>query len=181
MTGPNGKDAGFTLLEILVVLLIIGIMMGMALLSVTPRDREKEAREELTRFKTLLDLAAREAALDGREWGVRFASHGYAFLMLDDKNHWIPPPGGERQLHPRHISDTLSVALRLEDASHPEDLNIPPKSDVPPQVLISSDGEMTSFELDLGVPAARDEGVKYRLQVSMTGRGRVEKVVEKKQ
>ncbi|MBF0192362.1 MAG: type II secretion system minor pseudopilin GspH [Magnetococcales bacterium] len=171
----KGDQNGFTLLEILVVLLIVGIMMGMAVLSVGPGDREKGTRDELARLKGVLDLVSREAVLDAREWGIRFSDHGYLFLVLDDKNQWRSPPAGDRTLQPRRLPETMPMVLRIEGVPL-DKLEVKPED--PPQVMVSSDGEMTPFELELTVPgdARTGEKVAFRLSAGLTGRTRIERV-----
>ncbi|MBF0213615.1 MAG: type II secretion system minor pseudopilin GspH [Magnetococcales bacterium] len=170
----RGGDAeGFTLLEVLTVLLIIGIMMGMATLSVGRRDPANGLREELTRLKGVLELVSREAVLDAREWGVRFVGHGYRFQVRDDQDHWLSAPADDRFLQPRRLSDSVTATLKVEGVT--EEKPLEPKE--PPQVLISSDGEMTPFEWELSVVGERRERIAYRMAVSLTGRVRIERVV----
>ncbi|MBF0163543.1 MAG: type II secretion system minor pseudopilin GspH [Magnetococcales bacterium] len=168
----RGVERGFTLLEILVVLLIIGVMMGMVVLSVAPRDAGKVAREELGRFKGMLELASRESVLEAREWGVRIAKDGYAFLVQDEKKTWQPPPSGERILQGRNLPEGWRIEWSVEGEKQEKEL----KLEDPPQILITSDGEMTPFELEVEVEKRRGVRERYRLSAGVTGRVRVERV-----
>ena len=60
-------QSGFTLLELLVVLVIIGILLTMASLSVGGGGEQRQLREEAERITALLALAADEAILKNRE------------------------------------------------------------------------------------------------------------------
>jgi general secretion pathway protein H len=77
---------GFTLLEIMVVLVLIGIITSFALLSVGggPRDR---LAEEAQRLAALVELHQQEAILSGELRGIRFARTGYAILTPGRKGH----------------------------------------------------------------------------------------------
>ncbi|MEO5345915.1 MAG: type II secretion system minor pseudopilin GspH [Magnetococcus sp. YQC-9] len=175
MSREGGEACGFTLLEILAVLLIIGVMMGMAVLSVAPRDTGKLAHEELTRFKGVLELVSREAVVEAREWGIRFSARGYEFLVQDDQKKWQPPPSGDRLLQARSLPEGWPVewSVEGEKRERPDKEN---KPEDPPQILITSDGEMTPFEVEVAVEGRGRELVRYRLSAGMTGRVRVERV-----
>jgi general secretion pathway protein H len=81
---------GFTLLEIMVVLVLIGIITSFALLSVGGGPRERLA-EEGQRLAALVELHQQEAILSGEVRGIRFTRTGYAILSLDEKGEWQPP------------------------------------------------------------------------------------------
>jgi general secretion pathway protein G len=58
MTARNGKDAGFTLIEIIIVFALIGILVGMGLpqyQTAAKRAREAVLKEDLFQFRKLID------------------------------------------------------------------------------------------------------------------------------
>ncbi|MBF0628732.1 MAG: type II secretion system minor pseudopilin GspH [Magnetococcales bacterium] len=173
MSPPDvSRSSGFTLLELLVVLLIVGVMMGMAALSVGSRDLEKVAREELDRLKVRIGLVVRESQLYGEEWGIRFHPNGYEFQILNDENHWLAP-GADRLLQPHRFPDGfVSMELRVE--GNLEDKPLQPED--PPQVIVSSDGTMTPFQWQLRLLGARGERIVHRLVAGVTGRVQIERV-----
>lgn len=81
---PRRSVAGFTLLELLVVVFIIGILATMFTLSVDITGGDQEIEQELDRLYALLELAGEEATLQGRELGLRFVSGGYEFAAYEE-------------------------------------------------------------------------------------------------
>jgi len=76
---------GFTLIELVVILLIVGVILGLVGIAYT-RSPVDEVREEAERLAQLLQVAQDEATTQGRLYGVELAADGYRFLVLDDTN-----------------------------------------------------------------------------------------------
>src|SRR5690625_3085555 len=73
---------GFTLIEVLIVLLIIGVIVGLAALAFRD-NRADELAREAQRLRAVLALASEEAIVKSRELGLRFDADGYRFFVLD--------------------------------------------------------------------------------------------------
>jgi type II secretion system protein H len=63
-------SAGFTLIEILVVVTVIGIIVSIGLLSLSVLGDDRQLRIEARRIATLLASAQDEAVMQGREFGL---------------------------------------------------------------------------------------------------------------
>ena len=136
------NQVGFTLLEILVVLILLGIILSVAVLS-AGGGKEREIEQEVQRMVQLIHLAKEEAILNRQELAVKFSPNAYEFLRLENEN-WIPYTenrlfyqrelGEEYEL--RLLQDGISVSLQEEDAG---------------RILLLSSGEMTPFELYFGL------------------------------
>lgn len=87
MRGGRGAR-GFTLLELLVVMVLAGILLSIVTISVTPDPRQALAREA-TRIGQLLALAADEARIRQAPIVWEADVHGYRF---------VTESGGERRL-----------------------------------------------------------------------------------
>ncbi len=85
--GPGGAR-GYTLVELMVVLVVIGIMLGLVSLSITPDPGARLARDA-ERLEALFALAAEEAQLSSRPIAWRGDEHGYAFFQRD-RDGWAP-------------------------------------------------------------------------------------------
>lgn len=137
---------GFTLLELLVVLLIFGLLVSFAVLSVggsASRQMEQEAR----RLVELAALARDESLLTGQVRALGFSRDGYAFLeqiFLDDASvTWVAL--NRAPLQPR---STERLGLRLHLRQDGRVVPLDDRADQP-QILFNGAGELTPFELEM--------------------------------
>ena len=70
------SNRGFTLLEVITVVLIIGVIISFASLSVSNND-SKRVQDEAERLQHLLTLAAEESILRGKEMALFVCSARY--------------------------------------------------------------------------------------------------------
>lgn len=77
---------GFTLLELLVVLVIVGIMLGFVSFNAMPSERQL-LQNEAQRVALLLQLARDEAIVRNRPIAFEVHSNGYRFWILNE-NRW---------------------------------------------------------------------------------------------
>lgn len=171
--GANNRGIkGFTLLELLVVMVIIGVLASMVGLSVGGRATDDRMQAESQRLELLLRLASDEAQAKGLELGFRQTLEGFEFMSADPTTGvWAVV--GEGSFRPRPIPEPFTLELRIEGrlikpststeatpATEKKafDNEASKKADETknePQILILSTGEMTAFTLDLklkGVP-----------------------------
>jgi general secretion pathway protein H len=156
---------GFTLLEVMVVMILVGIMTSFALLSVGggPRDR---LAEEARRLAALVELHQQEAILNSETRGLRFDSESYRLLSLDDQGQWRSP-GASATLSQRQLPEDLTVGLWIEGRPV-----VPDPDNEWPQVLLLASGETTEFVAVFGF--ANETGSDApRHQVDGDGLGRL--------
>lgn len=171
---------GFTLVEVMVVVLIIGIMLTFATLSVGDRAAGDTLDLEARRLEELFRLALEEAELKGFEIGFRYTESQYQFLAVGGEGRWEPIAEGP--LRPRPIPLPLEIRLRVDGRPVPPAQDQAPRAasreddeapELEPQVLFLSSGELTPFSLDLtaaGVDAA------HRLSGDLLGRLTLERL-----
>ena len=139
------KTAGFTLIEILVVVLVVSILMGVVVGSFTGVDQEQSFRGYAERLALRIEMARDKALQANREWGVYLDRDGVRFAEFDEINgEWVAradkPFNGERY----DTSVEFQVKVEALDGTLPtgEDEDNP----IPDIVLFSS-GEVTPFEI----------------------------------
>jgi general secretion pathway protein H len=165
ITAKNTRfSTGFTLLEVMVVLVLIGIITSFALLSAGggPRDR---LAEEARRLAALVELHQQEAILRGEHRGIRFARNGYALLNQNQKGDWQPPDTTDTLMIQRQLPEDLALGLWVE--GRPADVN----TSGGPQVLLLNSGEATEFVAVFGLADAREpDSPLYRVAGDALGR-----------
>lgn len=162
------RDGGYTLVELLVVIVVLGILLGLVSLSIVPDPRAKLHRDA-ERLEALFALAAEEAQLSSRPIAWRGDPKGYGFYRRDG-NGWSPIAGDaefrERawDLGPMRVTVTASDVQSW--ATH-DGLN--DASDGSASLAFPRDGLQPAFELKLEadgrvVVLKGDGGGHYRVE-----------------
>jgi len=138
------QQKGFTLVELMVVVVIIGIMLTTVVFTLGDK-RLEQLEDESRRVVALLGVATEEAILQSQELAFVVEDGEYRFLRLDkDNNKWLPL-NDDSLLRARAVPSEMKVEVSVE--------NMPPalldEEDSNPRVFILSSGEMTPFELDI--------------------------------
>ena len=108
------SSRGFSLLELLVVVAIIGIFTGVAVLSLGITGRDRQIEQEAFRLKSLLALVREQALMQSRDYGVQFTDTGYRFYTYDYQQAlWIQPVG-DNLLKAHDLRRPLSLSLLVE-------------------------------------------------------------------
>jgi general secretion pathway protein H len=163
---------GFTLIEILVVVIIIATVVSMALLSINVAGDDAELDKERRRLASLIETIQDEAVLQGREFGIEIMTSSYRFVEFDPlTRQWAEIPFDDLY-RLRRLPEGLEFELfiderRIELENDPERLADP--DDRPsgrtdpyaPHLFIFASGESTVFELHV-VRSALDRRVVLR-------------------
>jgi general secretion pathway protein H len=142
------RQRGFTLVEILVTVVIIGIMITVVTLSGGLAFSDRELETERDRILAIADHLRDQAALQIREYGLRCFDGGYQFLVWDaGTGLWTDL--GDDLLIAHELPEGLEMRLWIEGRRVvlPEEEVDP--DDLAPQILLYSSGELSLFELQL--------------------------------
>ena len=164
------RAAGFTLIEILVVVVIIGVLAAGVLLSLGVAGSDRQLETERDRLSALLDYVREQAALQNREFGLRVHHGGYEFVAYEPRGEFWLRVDGEKILRDRKLPAGLEVTLHVD--GRPVVLKAADDKDLTPQVLLYSSGDMSLFEITLQrtgtsngyvlSPAANDDRIELR-------------------
>jgi len=136
--------AGFTLLEILVVIVIVGILTGTVIFGFTSAEAEQDLKGAAQRLAIRIELARQHALQRNREWGIYVESDGYRFAEFDPETQkWV-----ERTTRP-FSQDDLPAAVELQLSTDGiGELPFADGKDLP-QIVVFSSGEITPFTIRL--------------------------------
>src|SRR5882672_29790 len=89
MRASRAHSQGFTLIELMVVVFIIGLVTAAAIITFGGDRRDSELDKETERIHALLDYAREQAELQTRDYGIRINDHTYSFVVFDVlQNQW---------------------------------------------------------------------------------------------
>ena len=183
----RARQHAFTLIEILVVVVIVGIISAVAMLSLGLVGNDRDLQREARRLSSLIQLAGDEAMMQGRDFGLEFVRSGYRFVEHDPlTEQWVELVGDEI-LRPRELENEAEFDLYLEDRrvllddevaeieieDEEEDENARRDEslidDYTPHVLIMSSGDISPFELTVFRQFDRAE-----ISITMSPTGEIE-------
>ncbi len=167
----------FTLIELLVVVIIVGIVSSIALLSLGLVGDDRALQQEARRMTSLIELAADEAVLQGRDFGLEIMQSGYRFVEHDPLlDRWNAMQGDEL-LRQRTLDEGLEFELYIEDrrvelnadaaaTGNDDDTGDQNAPDYAPHALLLSSGEISPFHIELSRP---DDRSSVEINVSAGG------------
>lgn len=149
----RNKTAGFTLIEIMVVIAIMGIMLGLGMIAFGDGNLSEKLEQESQRLYSLIKLAQEESIIQAKELALELETDGYVFKEseFDEKlkqYSWTNIPG-DKLFRKRSLTAGIELDLKIENTI----LEIKKESDKeePIRIYILSSGELTPFVLTLKI------------------------------
>jgi general secretion pathway protein H len=172
MVAGGNKSAGFTLIEILIVMVIISIVGAASLLSIS-RNKNSQMENFARQLTNLITLAQQQAMLQPAVIGMTFSDSTVQFYQYQEASAkqpeaWIALQSSALGKHP--IPKSLRLVLKMQDKT------IVAKADQP-QLIISTNGDLTPFSIFIG---EKEEAARYRVIGSDDGAVSSEKIPDEK-
>ncbi|HJS92360.1 MAG TPA: type II secretion system minor pseudopilin GspH [Steroidobacteraceae bacterium] len=108
------RSGGFTLLEIMVVVLIIGVVTAGVVLSINFAGKDTALETESQRLLSLMKYARDQAELQTRNYGIAFSQHGYEFVVYDVRQGVWRPVSEDEVLRERTLPNGLGFKLVVD-------------------------------------------------------------------
>lgn len=142
---PRAEAAtrGFTLVEVLVVVIIAGILTGAVLLVLGQSGPSQANQRELARLNVSLEVMCDQALLGGSARGLRFHAEGYDFWQYS-AGAWQPLPGDSRL---RAVAWPEGMRPRIQVENVPLR---PARNQRLPQIVCTGIEPPTPFEIEIG-------------------------------
>jgi len=163
------RKQGFTLIEILVVIVIVATVVSMALLSVGLVGEDAELEKERMRLASVIETVQDEALLQGREFGVEIMTSAYRFIEFDPFTRiWAEVPGDDLY-RLRSLPEGLEFELYIDEKqirleNEPKKLDDPDKPVLSagakpyvPHLFLFASGESSAYEIRLRRPQTDQE------------------------
>lgn len=176
------RNGGFSLLELLVVMLIIGMGIGFVTLMIGTNEPQR-LRNSAREFANLTALVEEEAVLTREPWGLQIYRErnddgeemiAYRFLRFEGEQGWRTAAPPDAAAGGRFASSVVAV-LEVEGAEQLIEPLPEKDEDIKPTVWLAPGGEVTPFELRL-----RFKGDEHGPVVRSDALGRIELDLQKK-
>jgi len=158
------RQLGFTLIEILVVVIIVATISGIALMSIGLIGDDRDLETERQRLASLIEVAQDEATMQGREFGLELMTSTYRFVEFDPYASQWSEILGDDLFRLRQLPEGMEFELYVEDkrvvlAEDPKEFEDPDEQNLSrateryaPHVFVFSSGELTAYEIRLRRP-----------------------------
>ncbi len=165
MISSTGRsNRGFTLLELMVVIFIIGIMSAAAVLTLPSDDGEALLNKQRFALMSALRTARAEAVFSGRSLGFLWAGNTGKFYVLT-RGGWSPITEGVLA-KPVNVDERVrsqitvaGQAVELPKASEEGD------KPVTPQFVFLGDGQISPFDWQMATVEGKSVQFDQRLKV----------------
>ena len=164
------KSRGFTLIEVMLVLVIMGLLAGTVVFNIGGQSGQDRLKKQVQRFQVVFSMASDFAVLNQKQLGLRVDQdkNQYSFMVLDEEQNW-QLIAGDKTFEAHTLPDEFTFELELNDLPWDTDDSLFNESSIdaelsvsddsvsigdeeekplpPPQVFLLSSGDITPFSL----------------------------------
>ena len=149
----RANQTGFTLIEILVVLIIVGLLAALAVFNMAGSSQKRELENTVQDLFLLMQTASEQAILNNLELGLLIEDDNYRFVSYqDDTGEW--KLSGERLFRARPLPEWLTLTDYIENDA-PRLTSAEDR--LRPDVVFFSSGETTPFILEFTIGSNTDD------------------------
>ncbi|WP_323981386.1 GspH family T2SS minor pseudopilin variant ExeH [Aeromonas media] len=148
------RQAGFTLLEVLLVAMLMGLVATAVTLSMGGARGDRELDKQARRFMATLQQAQEYSVMDGRLLGLRVEESGWQFMSRNPKDRKWQALTGDKILGQVQLPEEMTLTVELEGFSWRTDSDEKneqgrDEKERTPQIFVFPGGELTPFMLTL--------------------------------
>ena len=163
---PKNKPTGFTLIEVLLVIVVIGLMVAAIQMNFGSNKPEEKLHQEARRFASVFNVAAEYGLLNNIELGLSIDKNTYQFIGYDGVR-WSPIADNDFMSR-YELPEGVDIALVFDDLPleqtslidadlfTPDDETLAEMAEglsddekpLIPQVYLLSGGDITPFRLE---------------------------------
>ncbi|NKB97841.1 MAG: type II secretion system protein GspH [Pseudomonadales bacterium] len=137
---------GFTLIEVLVVVVILAIAMSVVVAGFTGADQEQSFKGFAERMVLRIEMARDRAVQTNNEWGVYVDADEISFAEFDHVSaQWLPRI--QRPFRVESTDDNFRYRVKVE--AYPGQVEPSDDDEDTPSIILFSSGETTPFELSI--------------------------------
>lgn len=138
VTGMNANK-GFTLIEILVVIIIIGITLGFALIAFGDFGSSKRIIYAGEQVANTLRLAQQQAIFENSTLGLKINNQSYQILRFQNSSQWRSVSSRNLLFKIHYLPNDMLITLKTNQ-----------KNSQAPGIIINPSGEVNEFTLLFG-------------------------------
>ncbi|MCE2573543.1 type II secretion system minor pseudopilin GspH [Motilimonas eburnea] len=179
LTKVKPAMAGFTLLEIMLVIMLMGLVSSAVVMTMPSNSGYKALKLETQRLASFVEVLSDQALMTSRELGIVVEEQSYQFVFYDvEKKRWYALPEDKIKTQVT-LPEDMELALTLsgfvwddrdeqEELFEDESVFDEPEEQLIPQIHIMSSGEITPFVMRFR-PTDKSQEIWVELEVKMTG------------